>query len=139
MFRNNHHAASIDAWAQRAVTGQTPAQQLQAFEEALGAVWQRAHLTLGDVTLTAIMDRVLITAAEHFPGLSSLQVDATTGLDFQGFRERTDGADHDQRIAGMRFVLVEFLTVLGNLTAEILTSSLHAELSKLADQGQRGG
>jgi hypothetical protein len=34
-------------------------------------------------------------------------------------------------VAGIRFVLVEFLTVLGNLTAEILTSELHAELSNI--------
>ena len=33
-------------------------------------------------------------------------------------------------VAAIRFVLVEFLTVLGNLTAQILTSALHAELSK---------
>ena len=30
------------------------------------------------------------------------------------------------------FVLVEFLTVLGHLTDEILTPALHAELSKVA-------
>jgi hypothetical protein len=32
-------------------------------------------------------------------------------------------------LEGIRFVLVEFLTVLGNLTAGILTAELHAELS----------
>jgi len=41
---------------------------------------------------------------------------------------------------------VEFLTVLGNLTAEILTPALHSELLKLApgeggprENGSRGG
>ena len=29
----------------------------------------------------------------------------------------------------MRFLLVEFLTVLGNLTADILTPALHSELT----------
>jgi hypothetical protein len=33
---------------------------------------------------------------------------------------------------GIRFVLTEFLTVLGNLTAEILTPELHAALSNVA-------
>jgi hypothetical protein len=37
-------------------------------------------------------------------------------------------------------VLVEFLTVLGNLTAELLTPELHAELSTVTlSQGVRRG
>jgi hypothetical protein len=32
----------------------------------------------------------------------------------------------------MRFVLVEFLTVIGNLTAEILSPELHADLGRVA-------
>jgi hypothetical protein len=35
----------------------------------------------------------------------------------------------------IRFVLVELLTVLGNLTAEILTPALHAEISRVARPG----
>ena len=39
---------------------------------------------------------------------------------------------HDSELVeGIRFVLVEFLTVLGNLTAEILTPELHSELSNV--------
>ncbi len=39
--------------------------------------------------------------------------------------------------AAVRFVLVEFLSVLGVLTAEILTPALHAELARLADKPAR--
>ena len=38
----------------------------------------------------------------------------------------------------MRFVLVEFLTVLGNLTAEILSPALHAELAREAEDSSDG-
>lgn len=45
-------------------------------------------------------------------------------------RERTD-VQESTLIAGTRFVLVEFLTVLGNLTADILTPELHEELARV--------
>ena len=88
-------------------------------------LWQRSQLTLGDVTLTAIVDRVLHLAGEQFPALGSVAL-SEAGL---SWREPPAGADPARLAEGIRFVLVEFLTVLGNLTAEILTPALHAELS----------
>ena len=94
-------------------------------------MWRRALVTLGDVTLKAILDRVLYTAAERFPLLSPLEVDAT-GLRSDKFRQGAGSLHRDQLGEGIRFILVEFLTVLGNLTAEVLTPALHAELAKVA-------
>jgi hypothetical protein len=39
-----------------------------------------------------------------------------------------------QHVVATRFVMVEFLTVLGKLTAQILTPALHAELARDADE-----
>jgi hypothetical protein len=55
------------------------------------------------------------------------------GISFDGFREQ--GAQHENLAEAVRLVLVEFLTVLGHLTDEILTPALHAELSKVAREG----
>src|SRR5207248_9581339 len=95
---------------------QTPHERLfHAFESAFGAMWRRALVTLGDVTLKAILDRVLYTAAERFPLLSPLEVDAT-GLRSDKFRQGAGSLHRDQLGEGIRCILGEFLTVLGNLT-----------------------
>ena len=78
----------------------------------------------------AILDRVLCVATEQYPFLSALKVEAN-GLRCQELQARADSVEHDQLAQGVRFVLVEFLTVLGNLTAEILTPALHSELLKV--------
>jgi hypothetical protein len=85
------------------------------------------------VTLTAIVDRVLYTASETHPFLSTLKIEAA-GISFDGFREQ--GAQHANLHEAVRLVLVEFLTVIGHLTDEILTPALHAELSKVALRGR---
>jgi hypothetical protein len=61
-----------------------------------------------------------------------------TGLECEEFCERAAGLEHGELAEGMRFVLVEFLTVLGNLTADVLTPALQAELSKVTLEGRRG-
>jgi hypothetical protein len=131
MVEETDHSTCVDAWIERAAKGLPPALLIQVFEDGFGMLWRRAHQTLGDVTLTAIVDRVLYTAAEQFPHLASLKVEAT-GVRFRELHEHASSLHHDQLAEGIRFVLVEFLTVLGNLTSDILTPALHAELSKVA-------
>ena len=75
-----------------------------------------------------IVERVLHVATERFPVLPSLSIDAS-GLSCP--QPPSDASlPYEQVSEALRFVLVEFLTVLGELTAEILTPALHAELSK---------
>ena len=116
---------------ERVTRGQPPERLVLAFEQGFSALWQRAHRTLGEVTLTAILDRVLFNAAEHFPILSSLRVEAT-GLRCQELRDTAGSVHSDQLSTGIRYVLVEFLTVLGDLTANVLDSAMHEALSRSA-------
>jgi hypothetical protein len=139
MADDGDHGACVDAWMERGAKSLPPDRLLLAFEWAFAALWQRAHQTLGDVTLTAIVDRVIYVSAERYPILSSLKLDAV-GLRSGDLHHRASSLDGDQLAQGVRFVLAEFLTVLGNLTAEILTPALHAELSKVDPQlAARGG
>ena len=125
------HAAVVEAWLDGAGPLE-PAQLVALFERALSALWQRAEITLGQVTLTAIVDRVLYTATETHPFLSALKIDQG-GVCFDGFRGV--GAQHADLAQAVHLVLVEFLRVLGHLTDEILTPALHAELSKVTPVG----
>jgi hypothetical protein len=133
------HSPFVDAWMVRIGRGLPPERLVRIFEHALAAIWQRCRVTLGEVTLGAIVDRVLHHASEKFPVLAPLEVEPT-GVGFDHLRENARTLDRDQLAEGIRFVLVHFLGLLGTLTAEVLTPALHAELSQVAldeAQGQR--
>jgi hypothetical protein len=128
---DGQHALCVDAWLERSAAGLAPDALLRLFEAALNAVWIRTTTTLGEVTLTAIAERVLHSASEQFSLLSSLKIETTRGIQCRELSERIGSIEPSELREAIRFVLVELLTVLGNLTAEILTPALHAEVSKV--------
>lgn len=130
MFDAVDHSQHVDTWMGRAGKDLSQEQLLKCFQQAMTALWNRAHLTLGVVTLTAIMDRVLYNASERFPPFGSLKVEAH-GIDCQELLKRGEVYDDRKLRGGIRFVVLEFLVVIGNLTGELLTPSLHSELSKV--------
>ena len=134
MVDGGKHAACIDAWLQRSPPGLAPEALLRLFEVALGALWLRTKTTLGEVTLTAIAERVLHNASEKFSLLLSLKVEPSGGIQCRELRERIGSVQPQELQQAIRFVLVELLTVLGTLTAEILTPALHAEIFRVVPQ-----
>ncbi len=132
------HRARVTVWIGGAARDATPTQLLALFERAIGAIWGRARVTLGDVTLTAIVDRVLYTTAARFPVLGVLAVEGT-GVRFDELRARIDDLDTGELVQGIQFAMVELLTVLGHLTADILTPALHSELSRVTLDGAVNG
>jgi len=117
---------------ERLATADLSSRQLaQLFEQAVGAIWRRAYITLGEITLTAVAERVLYVAAEKFPLFESLEV-GEKGVVCQGLLESANTDDEGQLNDGIRFVLIEFLLVIGNLTGGILTPALHSELDKVS-------
>jgi hypothetical protein len=131
MSEGSGHEIPVGEWMQRASRGSTPAQLVDAFERAFGAMWKRAVVTLGEITLSAIIDRVLYDATEKHSFIRLVNVDAN-GLRCTDLEAHASEIAPDELAAGIRFVMVQFLTVLGSLTAEILTPALHAELSRAA-------
>ena len=124
----SEHATRVSAWLARNATGRSAPQLIHCFERTVAALWARAHRTLGDVTLTAILGRVLHDAAERYPGFPSLAV-AEQGIDARELHARAHTVSMPEVSEATSFVLTEFLSVLGNLTAEILTPALHTELA----------
>jgi len=123
------HESCVDTWLERSSARGLPREALMdLFEAAVVALWARTSTTLGDVTLTAIADRILHQAAEKYPAFASLSIDADGRLAAHGLRSNMDAINHLKLVEGMRSVLVDFLTVVGNLTADLLTADLHAEL-----------
>lgn len=128
MVHESDHDTCVRAWLERSAGASTSNHPLEALEHAFQVMWQRAHLTLGKVTLTAIAGRVLSSTRRKYPMLSPLT------LDEQGLRCEDvirSSPDRSELENAVHSLLVEFLTVLGTLTAGVLTPALHAELLKL--------
>lgn len=123
----SEHQLTVNAWLE-GVAARSTVELLRACEAAFAALWQRTQLTLGEVTLAAVVERVIHTAKERYPMLASIET-TRSGVRCESLQTQT-GLRHDDVAEAIRFVLTEFLTVLGNLTAQILTPALHAELSK---------
>jgi hypothetical protein len=105
LFDNrSQHIDRVDAWLRRA-RNLPPAAFREAFQRTFDAICERARLALGEITLGAIVGRVLDESRARF---------------------------HWFGRPAARFVLVELLSVLGLLTGEILTPALHVELSRVA-------
>ena len=140
MLDDGRHAGCVDEWLGRSATGLASDVLLRLFGLALDAVWTRTKTTLGEVTLTAIAERVIFNASERFSLLWSLKIDPKDGIHCRELSERIGSIEPSELREAIRFVLVELLTVLGNLTAEILTPALHAAISGVAlpDAGRVG-
>ena len=123
----SEHQHTVDAWLER-LAGRSTEELIRACETAFAALWQRTNWTLGEVTLVALVERVLYTAKEHYPLLASVET-TTSGLRCESLTTQP-GLRRGDVAEAIRYVLTEFLTVLGNLTAQILTPALHAELLK---------
>jgi hypothetical protein len=132
------HSNQVNLWMGQAAKGLSSEQSLQLFELAMAALWSRALLTLGDVTLTAILDRVLYNASERFAPFELLGIEAN-GLNFRELRAQSNVLNQRELEDAIRFVIVEFLVVIGNLTAEILTPILHSELLKVTLKDSAAG
>lgn len=131
MEEDDPNLTYVTSWIERTAHGLSSEEHVQLFEMSLAAMWKRSQRPLGDVTVAAIMDRVVDAAVERFPVLAGLRVEAS-GVSCLELHARASEADGAQLLEAMRFVLVEYLTVLGNLTADIFTPALHAELSAVA-------
>jgi len=138
MTNENHHTAFVDAWTASAARDLPVAKLVDLFDRAFAALWERSYLTLGEITLRAIVNRVLRSGREAFPWLHSIKVEPN-GVSFKGLREDSVPLENANHAAALRFLLVELLTVLGNLTGEILTPELHDELSRVAHERRPEG
>jgi len=130
------HPQAVNDWFDRFARGRSIDALVQSFERAFTAVWERSFVTLGGVTLIAITERVLHRATQQFPVLATVQI-TESGLRCQSLC--APGLSLASVIDALRFVLVEFLSVLGNLTAGILTPALESKLSsdRAVEDGSR--
>jgi hypothetical protein len=127
------HLAAVEQWLGDALTHRSiqgsATEIVTLFGAAFDVVWRRVVVTLGEVTLTAIAERVLYTAAVHHRFLSTVSTRPSGDLSWKLLlEERLSVVPRSELIEGLRFTMVELLTVIGRLTAEILSHELHNAL-----------
>jgi hypothetical protein len=126
------HEAVVDAWLARSVDHDSSVEIARLFHAALDAVWNRAVTILGPVTLTAIAERVLHNATERYTFFSAIDPRSPRSNGdarwMERLHERLATVPRAALIEGLRYGLIELLTVIGTLTAEVLRGELHAAL-----------
>jgi len=131
--RDNSHRAAVDAWLALAVDLGSSAEVVHTFDQAFELVWNHVGAALGTVTLSAIAERVLHDAVARYPFLSAINPRPNGDARWRDtLRVRLAMVPRTDLLAGLRFGLIELLTVIGSLTAEILSDDLHAALAESA-------
>ena len=124
------HARFVEEWWVKRASGLPPVQVVALFDLALSALWRRARRTLGEITLSAIVERVLATSSELHPLLAGIRLDHGR-ISSEELRRRAADLSEETLRAAFSAVLTDWLTVIGNLTAEILTPALREALGEI--------
>jgi hypothetical protein len=138
MAERNIHSAVVKAWRDGLAEPLSQQALVDLYGRALDALWQRAHMSLGEITLMAIVERVLHDGTGRFPHLATLQIE-TSGVRCGELRQAAEALDAALLEESLAFLVVELMRVFGTLTGEILTPGLHAELRKVqAEPPEKG-
>ena len=128
--QNNTYAKLVQDWEKKTAIGLPLTKRVELLEKAIHVIEQRALMTLSGITLEVILDRVLRQSHEKFPVLSDVSL-INKHLSFQELLHTGKNHKSEELIEALRFLLIEFITVLGRITADILTAPLHKELLKV--------
>lgn len=122
-MQNNHSEEQIDAWLEQA-TRNLPSKKIVAvFGDALKSLSMKASRSLNRLTLMAIVNRVLYQCKDKYPLLQGLKVD-NNGINFDEYQYQLENADTDELKESFRYLFVELINVLGDITADIITSGI---------------
>lgn len=128
-----NHVAVVDAWLKRSIGERSSVEAAGLLRAVFESLWSRAVTTLGTVTLIAIAERVLHTATTRYPFFSAVNTRPNGDTQWkQHLQDRLGAVPKLELIEGARFALIELLTVIGRLTAEILSQELHAAVLAVA-------
>jgi len=122
-----HHAV-VSAWFARARDLSDDA-LVDSAEAVLHDLWARAVGALGDVTVGAVLRRVVVHSVERHPLLRPVTVGAI-GPRLSGLRSPSPPAAEGATAEALAALLVETLFVLGYMTADVLTPALHDVLAR---------
>jgi hypothetical protein len=128
--QEDKHSTLVADWSKKNASGISLDQHVLLLEKAIRAMEQRALVTLSNVILVVILDRVLHQGKEKFPLLYEIKLDPKNLVSFELLRTNKNYKS-EELIEAYQYLLVDLLRVLGRITADILTVPLHQELLKV--------
>lgn len=130
MDAHDQIVATTDAWLATALKADaTPAAILAVWEQAVVLLWRRAALTLGEVTLAVIFERVVMDVAVTHPLVAHVTL-GDPGPDLRALHTAGATADGKHLRAGLRAFVISYVSLIDALTGGILTPVLRKELEK---------
>ena len=135
------HQAHVTGWLKKNERGLSNEQLVDLLELALSSLWESAALSVGEVTLAAVLDRTVVNACEMYKWLPNIVVSGGAA-DFSVLREAAPRLNRRNVLRAVHFILTDFQAILGNLTAETITPALNRQLAnarfKKARRANRG-
>jgi hypothetical protein len=128
------HKKQVELWEDKNTKGLSAKKIVQLFGAAIHAIEQRSLFTLSSITVTVVADRVLYESTDKFPILAGVKIEPK-GMSLAGLLDQSEKVNPEELRNALHHLLVELLTVLGNITADILTAPLHAELMQVTREG----
>jgi signal transduction histidine kinase len=131
LHAESRHEAVVDAWLARSVDHGSSVDLARLFQAAFSEVWTRTVAILGPLTLGVLAERVHHNTSERYSFLSDLDrrwIDDDDAPARERLYQRLVAVPRDTLIEGLRHALVELLTMIGALTAEVLRGELAAGL-----------
>jgi hypothetical protein len=125
--RNETHSKQVAIWESESAKGVSASNRVKLFVDAIKAIERRSLATLSNVTMMVVEDRAVHESKTKFPVLSELKI-GYDGIDFTELLKSNNGNQSELICNALRFLLIELLNVVGNITADILTAPLHQEL-----------
>ena len=124
--RSDLHTKQVEAWKKKN-SGLSDKELPRLFINGILAVRSRSLGTLSNVTVTVVVDRVLLECQERFSILSHLSSDSQ-GIHFDKFSVHIEDSKPREIQDALEELLLELLEAFGKITADILTKNLHKEL-----------
>ncbi|MBY0415719.1 MAG: hypothetical protein K2Q18_16210 [Bdellovibrionales bacterium] len=131
--QNSTHQDVVILWEEKNIKNLENDLAIQVFGNAIHCIERRCLITLSSVTLQVVLDRIIHQGIEKFPILVEITLEKE-GINFTKIIQKKDHYKIGEIQDAFRYLLIEILTVIGNLTSDVLTTPLHKELMEVTSE-----
>ena len=99
---------------------------VDVYGDLLQKLWNKIVITLGIVTLKAIMRRSLVMTAQRYAFLEQLEI-TDEGLDLAKFKAGVSEQERENMKSGFEELILNLFAILAELTGEVIVNKLFRE------------
>jgi hypothetical protein len=128
-LRYKFHSTTVEEWITSLPPKSGKHKIYGKLEKAFIRIFDKAAVSVSEITLIPVLDRILYNSSEKFPLLSKIKI-SKDRPDFSDLKKSLKKYDEKEIKTAFHYLLTEFLMVLGYLTGEQLTPLLHKEFNE---------